>query len=63
MCKGYKYEFVESLFKSISKYMGHIFQIFILVCEIHIVERLPYFLTWYTPQFVRKAMSIHMHVI
>jgi hypothetical protein len=63
MCKGYRSEFVESLFKLISKYVGHIFEISIIMCEIHVAERYPYLTMWYTFQFVCEAMSIHMHVI
>ncbi len=55
MCKGYKSKFVESLFKWIGKYLGHIFENFIIICEIHLAERFPYFLMWYTSQFVCKA--------
>jgi hypothetical protein len=62
MCNGYRYEFVESLFKLISMYVGHTFEISMLMCEIDLVKRFPYLLTWYTSRFVCKAMSIHMHV-
>jgi hypothetical protein len=57
----YKSKFVESLFKWIGRYVGHIFENSIIMCEIHLVEKYPYFLMWYTSQFVYKAMPIHMH--
>lgn len=61
MCKGYRFEFVESLFKWIGRYMGHLFSM--IMCEIHFIERYFYFLMWYTSRFACKVMSIQMHVI
>jgi hypothetical protein len=63
MCKGYRSEFMESLFKWMGRFVGHIFENSILMCEIRLAKKYPYFLMWYTSQFVCKAMSIHMHVI
>jgi len=62
ICKGYRFEFVDNLFKWIGRYVGHIFESYILMSEIHLVEMFPYLLMWYTSRFVCKAMSIHMHV-